>query len=205
MNNHSISLSIFTILFALSVTSMADSDQHGKGRFMALFDTNGDDVVTMEEFKQAAAERYKLMDSDSSGTVTQEEFRTYLAEKRQKWKAMKFERADADKDGNITQAEYLNYKQQEAQRRFQQMDADGNGLVSVDEFSKSRSGYRKYGKHGKGNIFARLDKNGNGEITQEESLTAWTEWFTRIDSNGDNVVTAEEVREYRLKKYSEKN
>ena len=205
MNNLSIQSLLFATLISLPVFSMADSDHHGKGRFMALFDTNADDVVTMEEFKQAAAERYKLMDRDNSGAVTQEEFGTYLSEKRQMWKAKKFEKADADKDGNITQAEYLDYRQQEAQRRFQKMDSDGNGLLSAEEFSKGRSGGRKCGKHGSGNIFAKLDKNGNGEITQEESLTAWTEWFTKIDSNGDNVVTAEEVREYRLKNFSDKN
>lgn len=205
MNNHSIASILFSALVIFSGSSLAGSEHHGKGRFMALFDTNGDDVVTGEEFKAAAAERFKKMDSDSSGTVTLEEFRTYLAEKRQKWTTMKFQKIDTDKDGNVSEAEYLDYKHQKAQRRFNYMDKDGNGIISEEEFKNNRRHGGKYGKHGKGKIFSKLDRNSNGEITQDESLVAWTEWFTKIDSNGDNVVTADEVREYRMKNFSSKN
>lgn len=205
MNNHLISSSFFAALLIFSGATVADAGHHGKGRFMTLFDTNGDDVVTTEEFRAAAAERFKLMDSDKSGTVTQEEFRRYLTEKRKKWSEMKFQKIDVDKDGSVTESEYLDYKHQKAQRRFQQMDKDGNGIISEEEFKNNRRYGKKYGKHGKGKIFEKLDKNANGEITQEESLAAWTEWFTKIDSNGDKVVTADEVREYRKKNFSTKD
>lgn len=205
MNNQSIASIFISLLIIFSGSAIADSDRHGKGRFMALFDTNSDDVVTTDEFKEAAAERFKKMDSDSSGTVTQEEFRAYLAEKRQKWTAMKFQKIDSDQDGNVTEAEYLDYKQQKAQRRFRQMDVDGNGVISAEEFKNNRRHGGKYGKHGKGRIFSKLDRNSNGEITQDESLSAWTEWFTKIDSNGDKVVTADEVRDYRNRNFSNKD
>ena len=111
---------------------------------------------------------------------------------------------DTDGDGNISQAEYMEYKQQKAQRRFQSMDNNGDGVVSQEEFNNAKHFGKKYGKHGKGKIFSRLDKDGNGEITQGESLTAWTEWFTKIDLNGDKVVTADEVNQYRMKNFSNK-
>ena len=201
MNNQSIASIFIFVLVLFSGAIQADSGQHGKGRFMALFDTNGDDVVTTEEFKAAAAERFRKMDSDSSGSVTQDEFNSYISEKREKWSAVKFQKMDTNGDGNISQAEYLDYKQQKAQRRFHRMDKNVDGLVSTDEFDDSKHYGKKHGRYGKGKIFAKLDKNSDGEITQDESLTAWTEWFTKIDLNGDNVVTVDEVREYRNKNF----
>ena len=204
MSNQTIASILLLVLALFSGVTQADSGHHGKGRFMALFDTNGDDVVTTEEFKAAAAERFRKMDSDSSGSVTQDEFNSYVSEKREKWSAMKFQKMDTNGDGNISQAEYLEYKQQKAQRRFQRMDKNGDGLVSVDEFNDSKHG-KKHRKYGKGKIFAKLDKNSDGEITQDESLTAWTEWFTKIDLNGDNVVTVDEVREYRKQSFGNRD
>ena len=196
--------SLFTVtaITIASATALAGSEHHGKGRFMALFDSNNDDVVTTEEFKQAAAERFAKMDADGNATVSKEEFRTYIMEKRQKRNEMKFQKIDLNKDGNVSEAEYLEYKQKKAQRRFARMDKDGDGVLSTDEFKTNRRHGKWSGKYGKGGIFAKLDKNSDGVITREESLTAWSEWFAKIDSNGDKVVTADEVRSYRDKKFS---
>jgi len=205
MNKISITSILVTGLVIFSGVSLADSGHHGKGRFLALFDTNGDGVVTTDEFKAAAAERFKTMDSDSSGGVTQEEFDNYLAEKREKWNTVRFQNIDTDGDGNISEAEYLESKKQRAQKRFQQMDKDGNGIISQNEFMESRHTGKKYGMHGKGKIFAKLDRDSNGEITESESLAAWTEWFTKIDLNGDKVVTSDEVREFRMNNLNTKD
>lgn len=204
MNNQFTALLIFVASILISSVSFAGSGHHGKGRFMALFDTNADDVVTMDEFRAAAADRFSKMDGDSSGTVTKEEFRNYLMAKRQQRNEQRFLQADVNTDGNISQQEYLDYKLNKAKARFERMDKDGSGTLSKDEFKKKRRHGKKYGKHGKGGIFSKLDKNANGEITRDESLVAWSDWFARIDSNGDQVVTADEVREYRIKKLNSK-
>ena len=203
MNTQSTASILLMIAIVFSGASLADSGHHGKGRFMSFFDTNGDDVVTTEEFKAAAAERFRNMDADGNGAVTQDEFGAYLKEKRQNWSTVKFQKMDIDKDGNVSQSEYLDYQQQKAQRRFQHMDKNGDGMISEEEYKNSGRYGKRYGKFGREKIFAKLDKNSNGEITQEESLTAWTEWFTKIDLNGDKVVTADEVREYRMKNFGD--
>lgn len=204
MNKRFFTSTICASVLIFTGLAQAGSGHHGKGRFMSFFDTNGDDVVTMEEFKSAAAERFTKMDEDTNGSVTREEFRNYISEKREMWSERRFSKMDANEDGNVSEAEYLEYRQKKAQRRFQRMDTDADGVLSSEEYKNRRSG-KKYGKHGKGRIFSKLDKNGDGVITKDESLSAWTEWFARIDSNNDSVVTAEEVRNYRMKKLDRKD
>jgi Ca2+-binding EF-hand superfamily protein len=82
------------------------------------------------------------------------------------------------------------------------MDANNDGMVSKEEYAARKSGWsgNKYGHHGKGKIFAKLDANNDGQLTRDESLGAWTNWFNRIDANSDQVVTADEVRDYRNRK-----
>lgn len=201
MDKQSIAALIFSTALVISTSAIAGSGHDGKGPFMALFDTNKDDVVTMDEFKQAAAERFGKMDADSNGTVSKEEFREYIRDKRQTRYAKKFEKIDTDKDGIVSQSEYLDYKEKRAQSKFQRMDKNQDGVVTADEFKSNRRYGKRYGRHGKGGIFAKLDKNSDGMITRDESMTAWSKWFAKIDSNGDKVVTAEEVRAYRENKF----
>lgn len=190
----------FSAVLVFSAAAVAGSAHDGKGPFMSLFDTNNDSVVTMDEFKQAAAERFQKMDADGNGKVTREEFSSYLKEKRKKRSEARFQKIDIDQSGNVSLEEYLDYKRKRAESKFQRLDTDGDGVISSDEY-KNKKRYGKWSrKHGKGGIFAKLDKNSNGEITQEESLQAWSQWFAKIDGNGDKVVTADEVREYREKK-----
>ena len=186
------------VVFSAPVLSGSGKYGDGNSPFMSFFDTNGDNVVTMDEFNVAASKRFETMDADNNGVVTLEEFQSFVSEKRKERHELKFQSMDSDNDGQVSREEYLNYKQQRAELRFQGMDTNNDGMISKDEYEarKSRWSGHKHGKHGKGGIFAKLDANGDGQLTREESLTAWTNWFKRIDANGDQVVTKEEIIEY---------
>jgi len=166
----------------------------GKGRFMKHFDTNNDGSVNMAEFNAAAAERFKLMDSDANGILTKDEFRSYMRARKDERKQKKFARMDTNNNGSVERSEYLAYKQAKAERKYARMDKDSNGSVSKEEFASC-----KKGKHHKKRMFKRMDTNGDGQITQNESLTAWSNWFKRIDANNDQVVTTDEVNAFRNK------
>ncbi|MEJ2180451.1 MAG: EF-hand domain-containing protein [Gammaproteobacteria bacterium] len=203
MDNQSVRTLLIVGFTVFSAAAWAGKYGDSKGRFMGFFDTNGDGVVTMDEFNAAAANRFDNMDADNNGVVTLEEFKTYIGQKRSERRQQKFQTMDINKDGQVSQDEYISYKQKRAESRFQNMDINNDGVVSKEEYDarKSRwSGHHKYkyGHHGrKGGIFGKLDANGDGQVTREESLAAWTGWFRRIDANNDQVVTEEEVRVYR--------
>ena len=199
MKNQILGIMVVAGCVSLAAPVLAGSGHHGKGRFMEFFDSNGDNLVTMEEFNGSAATRFDRMDEDGDGVVTAQEFGSYIGERRAEWRDHKFASMDSDKDGQVSQDEYVAYKQQRAQRRFQYMDTNKDGKLSKDEFRDHKKN-RKHGHHGKGRIFSKLDADNDGQITREESLTAWRNWFKRIDANNDQVVSADEVAEYRKQK-----
>ena len=181
----------------------------GKSKFMAFFDSNNDNIVTIEELNEASKKRFAKMDADGNGEVTHEEFKAYVSQRRKEHRQQRFANIDANNDGQVTKEEYVSYKTQKAERRFQRMDSDSDGLVNAEEFGNYKRGrygdkHRhhggKHGHHGGKGFFSKLDKNSDGKITLDESLEAWTNWFKRIDANNDQVVTEEEVRNYRASK-----
>ena len=88
-------------------------------------------------------------DADGDGQLSAEEF---------PGPADHFTRMDTDEDGILT-AEELTTARPESPRGtgFERDDADGDGIVSLDEFS------------GPEDLFDRLDANGDGIITKEEA------------------------------------
>lgn len=51
-----------------------DHHHHGdKGGHWKMMDTNGDDVVTKEEFEKASQEKFKKLDANGDGKITKEE------------------------------------------------------------------------------------------------------------------------------------
>jgi len=187
----------------MSVATMADPMQHDghRNRFMQFFDTNGDNVVTMDEFKDAAVNRFNNMDADNNGVVTVKEFQSYISAKRKERRAEYFNNVDANKDGSISQQEYIQYQQKKAEMQFQSMDTNKDGMLSSEEFTSHRKNWRGHGpRHdykGENSMFSRIDTNNDGNITQDESLAAWSRWFSRIDANGDKSVTIDEIRNFR--------
>lgn len=187
-------------LLALAMATSQTMAGSGSGRFMHFFDTNKDDMVTMEEFNAAAAERFKKMDADGNAVISQDEFRAYRDARQQERKDSRFTRMDSNGNGTVERDEYLAYKQKKAERGFTRMDKNADGVVSKEEFSSCR----KHKKGGHGSMFERMDENKDGQVTQQESLTAWKNWFVRIDANKDQVVSADEVKAYRDRLHGER-
>ena len=126
----------------------------------------------------------------------------YIMERREERRSQWFAKMDSNGDGQLSEKEYIDHKIKRAQMQFKDMDENGDGVVNPDEF-ESQVNNRPWGKHhGKGGMkggkfFSRLDKNGDGNITREESLEAWTGWFKRMDKDNNQVVTTDEVTAFR--------
>ena len=132
------------------------------------------------------------------------------AQKRQAHVERILERFDANQDGQIT----LDEVQALRTKHFQQMDADGNNLVSFEEFenfkaakqqerqaqnegtpnNNRRHGRKHCGKRDAGSRFANLDISGDSQLSIDE-FTAQVRLFNRWDTNEDGVITTEELNQ----------
>ncbi len=206
-----ISQIVFVLFVSISFSSLAIAgpDHHGAGagkggRFMSFFDTNRDKMVTMDELNEASKTRFEKIDADGNKVVSADEFKEYVVERRQQRRLAGFKMADQDASGLVSRDEYIRFKEQRAEQRFQELDVDADGLVSSDEFLASR--YQRHGgqsdsrsdRHGRGmRFFSKLDGNGDGHVTRDESVIAWSNWFKRIDGDRNQIVTEQEVIKFR--------
>ena len=188
---------ITTLIVALPLSAEADSAKQchdGKhNKFMQFFDANGDGSVTIEEFQGSSKTRFERIDADNNGVISKEEFANYMQSRRDDRHKDRLAAMDADKDGQVSKEEFLNASQARAERKFARMDKDDNGLLSGDELTSHKKHKPHFGKK----VFSKLDANGDGQITQEESQAAWSEWFKRLDTNSDQVVSGDEIEQAR--------
>ncbi len=151
------------------------------GGFLKQMDKDGDGKVTKAEAGERW-ERLGKLDKNGDGAVSQDELPD---------RGKMFEQADKDGDGKISQAEAG-----ERWKFIGKMDKDGDGAVSKEELAAGRPP-RPGG--GGGDMFARADKDGNGQLTEAEvPAEAWAR-LSKADANGDGAVTKEELGAARKK------
>lgn len=182
-----------TLLLSTSVVNADHRHEGGQNRFINYFDTNGDGKVTYEEFLASSKQRFERIDADKSATISESEFSSYMEDRREQRHKERFEHMDTNKDGNISKKEFLADRQQRAERRFGWIDRNNDGQLSDDELTQRKKHKSRFGNK----IFSRIDTNGDGKVTQEESQAAWGKWFERMDSNNDKVVTVDEINQAR--------
>jgi Ca2+-binding EF-hand superfamily protein len=91
-------------------------------------------------------------------------------------------RADTNGDGMISRAEYM----AQADARFARMDKNGDGQLSGDELGGP-------GRHGGGMMMA-ADTNHDGVITRAEYDAQAADRFAKLDANGDGQVSPDEMK-----------
>jgi len=80
-----------TIFFGSITTSFAEGGEgkgcgSHKGKMFEKTDTNGDGVISHEEFSAKAERRFKKMDANSDGKISKEEAKNHHAAMREKYK-----------------------------------------------------------------------------------------------------------------------
>ncbi|MDF0489782.1 EF-hand domain-containing protein [Sphingomonas sp. H39-1-10] len=154
------------------------------GGMMMRADTNGDGVITRDEFLAQSAERFQRMDANHDGKLAGDELRGRMAERAQ--------------GGTITREAFM----AEAEARFQRLDANHDGKITKDEMAAlgARGGAGMAppaggmpGPHGHGDWFDKIDTNHDGRISREEMRAQADAHFAKLDTNHDGFVDKAEL------------
>jgi hypothetical protein len=140
-------------------------------KMMERFDTNKDGQITLDEAQAVSTVRFNQMDADGNGGVSLEEF---IAAKKQPRRSRRNDssktavdspaspddgaaqsRRDQRQNGKCNKRHGKN-KGKYLEARFNNLDSDQNGQISVDEFTANMR------------LFNKFDTNNDGVITGEE-------------------------------------
>lgn len=111
---------------------------------------------------------------------------------REDRRAEMFSQMDSNGDGSVSAEEFAN-----PPSRFAQADANDDGLLSAEEIAAAGQG-RAEARAGR--MIARMDTNGDGLLSEDEigQRRDGSNMFDRLDANDDGVVSEEEFAEARM-------
>lgn len=156
------SIYVITGVLALSVSGIAMSQHRGPDRGMSEMDTDGNGTVEKSEFSAMLDKRYAETDTDGGG-ITLEEYqakqdadRAARDARREEGRAERDERRAEKKAERATRSEERDAERasrdaERTKKRFESMDADGDGRVSADEYKAAGD-----------QMFDRMDRNDDG-------------------------------------------
>jgi len=107
------------------------SDEEMHAYLFKKYDIDGDGIITKEEYMLFTEQRFEKMDLNGDGIITKDElldsrFYTFLPELA----LAVFRDSDTDKNERITKDEMMFAEQ----KRFAQMDQNGNHMLNTREF-----------------------------------------------------------------------
>jgi Ca2+-binding EF-hand superfamily protein len=140
-------------LFGLSSSAFAAEDESGHNRALANLDTDGDGSVNFKEFQARGGQSLSRLDSDENGVLTLDEL---LNARPGRGPGNRGDRPEFEP--NEEQVARMEERRaamaEQAAARFQEMDTDGNDVVSLEEFQEAN--------------FLELDSDNNGLLSAEE-------------------------------------
>lgn len=133
---------VAALALAMTLTSSLALAQQGRGQMgrFADMDADGDGQLSRQELLDSAESVFYAMDADSNEKLTLEEYMSLRMGQQQ------------GNNGAMQAA-----RQAEKEARFQPMDADGDGLVSLKEFTDAAAAR-----------FDAADSDGNGRLMRPE-------------------------------------
>ena len=170
--------SMSTVLFASGVALAHGGD--GKG-LLKHFDRDGNGVVSRDEMRAGALERFEKIDTNKDGRITLDEIQAAGKEHA----AHRFAKHDKNGDGKLSRDEVARMPDQ----MFSRLDKNGDGFLTPDEIGNMPGMEERAEKH-----FEHADTNHDGAVSRDEALAEADRHFARIDTNGDGVISADEAK-----------
>lgn len=105
-----------------------------------------------------------------------------------------FNRMDVNGDGIVTRKEFTDY----SNKRFDELDTNHDGKITREEMAAARDKARKKIGELFNQRFAAADANHDGALSRDEAqqMPGIARHFGEIDANHDGKVTRDEIRDY---------
>lgn len=132
----------------------------------AELDANADGALSMDELQAPLAERFAAIDGNGDGALSPEEMQAMRPMGKDGMRSPR-----GMKRGAVTPE----MRQARAEAIMERMDADGDGLLSLDELAAEPNADR---------IFERIDADGDGTISKEEFDAAAETFAGRMPRGG---------------------
>ena len=157
MKKLTIAALVTVIVGSAAYTAMAQH-QRGLGEPMVeALDANQDGNISKDEVTALRAEKFASADTNGDNLVTADEFEAFtIAERERKQaerRARRFAKLDADGDGYVTADEHA-AADKRMDRLFERVDTDGDGVITeaareaAKEKMQNRRGKRGMGRRG---------------------------------------------------------
>ncbi len=204
---------------ALSLTMGTAVATDRANRLLEEFDVNQDGSISGDEVQSVLTEKFTAADADGDGLLTQDEMSTAHEQRHQERAAKHFAQLDTDENGSVSVEEFQAGKppggrhcggskpmfsqdetsetreqlhQERAAEHFAELDTDGSGSLSVEEFQAGKPPARKHGSRSE-RKFSWLDQDGDGMLSSIEMNAPLVEKFKRLDTDQNWVISAEEL------------
>lgn len=185
MNKKMITVTTLTAaaVLAIPVLLSAQPEERPGAEHFASADTNGDGLLSLDEFLEASASRLASVDTNADGVVSSDELESAGGRFAARAASHRMERADTDGDGQLSRDEL----ESAHALHFERADGDGDGFVSMAEMREARRGHRS----GRVERLRELDTDGDRQLTREEAEAGDLD-FDRLDRNGDGVLNRDD-------------
>ncbi|MEM8978662.1 MAG: EF-hand domain-containing protein [Pseudomonadota bacterium] len=124
---------VVVLTSSLGFVALANAKGHRDAVSFAELDTNGDGSLTQDEITARAKMRFDEVDTNGDGQLSSEEIAARADERMAKRVERMISRRDSNDDGA------LSFEEMQGDRKgrgFSRLDADGDGVVSEDEFAE---------------------------------------------------------------------
>lgn len=165
---------------------------------------------TMRNVENPFANAYSELDRDGDGVISQQEAQSLPS------LSNNFRRVDTNTSGGIDEREYKAAAMHIADLRFDEVDVNGDGVISEREAGGMRVSLKEafddVDTDGDNNVsrteygaattnllegveFSSLDQDGDGVIgdAEADNMPVLSEAFDRIDTDGDGLITEDEL------------